>query len=702
MATNFTFLDEYTKPQTISLEQSDFTFIQKNRVLTDDKMKSKPTTYFKDALRRFAKNKSSIVGAVILGLLLVLSFIIPGVSTYDVSSYHSQETTLAPKLFESGTGWWDGTRLRKNITVAFDWDRFAKDGTYSGLPADVQERDIVGGTEGITYSQVGDYYTDSANAYAHGGYLRLWTSAGLQYEAESYPALNLPSYSYNFLNDNDYTVTVVTEDAPEKELRKAGNTGGFEGSDGEYAITFDYLSGDGASHSLMLKDFSSTHGTDVFSLRENASLLAAATANGGFFTEGINQAHLSFKIKPGSEIHSLLIHSVSVASKKETEDCSAISFTDANASALADQCKIANHASRSLFHADIVKCTFRFDDYSYAYGERKADDSRAISLSTSQMQTYFNDGYFNFSGADFQQFLTDFNAISSTTEKRKFANEFASQVTLSSLGEEKSPLRIREGEPMVITIVSAGGRTAMSFGGTISMYRYLGYDSMPRFLFGSDQKGQDMLTKTFIGLRTSLLIGIVVSVICMAFGLVWGAISGYFGGWIDIGMERFCEILSGMPWICIMTIALIKFGQSWGTFIIAECATGWIGTAALTRTQFYRFKDREYILAARTLGASDFRLIFRHILPNAIGTLITSMVLMIPSTIFSESTLAYLNLLGGLDSLGVILSDNQNAIQSNPNLIVFPSVIMALIMISFNLFGNGLRDAFNPSLKGED
>jgi len=126
-----------------------------------------------------------------------------------------------------------------------------------------------------------------------------------------------------------------------------------------------------------------------------------------------------------------------------------------------------------------------------------------------------------------------------------------------------------------------------------------------------------------------------------------------------------------------------------------------MGTAGRTRTQFYRFKGREYVLASRTLGASDMRLIFKHILPNGMGTIITGAVLMIPSVIFSESTLAYLRLgLTDLASFGVLLANNQQYISIYPNLIVFPAVIMSLMMISFNLFGNGLRDAFNPSLKG--
>ena len=153
----------------------------------------------------------------------------------------------------------------------------------------------------------------------------------------------------------------------------------------------------------------------------------------------------------------------------------------------------------------------------------------------------------------------------------------------------------------------------------------------------------------------------------------------------------------------MITLIILNFGSSFWTFAMALCLTGWMGTAARTRTQFYRFKGREYILASRTLGSSDIRLIFKHILPNAMGTIITSAVLMIPSVIFSEASVAYLGIgLAEMDSLGVILANNQQYISTNPTLIVFPSAVMALIMISFNLFGNGLRDAFNPSLKGAE
>ena len=220
---------------------------------------------------------------------------------------------------------------------------------------------------------------------------------------------------------------------------------------------------------------------------------------------------------------------------------------------------------------------------------------------------------------------------------------------------------------------------------------------------GTDKSGKDMLKMVFEGLRTSLLLGIITFGICFTIGLVWGSISGYFGGTVDLVMERISDILGYIPGIVLLTLIIIHLGSNFGSFLFSMCLTGWLGTAGLTRTQFYRFRGREYVLASRTLGASDARLITRHILPNGLGTIITASVLIIPSVVFSEANISYLGLgLKNESSLGVILSDNQAELLTSPYLLIFPAVIIALLMISFNLFGNGLRDAINPSLKGED
>jgi oligopeptide transport system permease protein len=226
--------------------------------------------------------------------------------------------------------------------------------------------------------------------------------------------------------------------------------------------------------------------------------------------------------------------------------------------------------------------------------------------------------------------------------------------------------------------------------------------------------GQDLYLRTANGAGFSLLLGLGVTIINFLIGLVWGAIAGYYGGKVDLAMERVTDILSAIPSIVIMTLVSLnlKNNPSLGNIapvvalLIGFVATGWIGTSSTTRMQFYRYKGQEYVLASRTLGAKDRRLIFRHILPNAAGTLVTSTVLMIPSVIFSESTLTYFGIINlsltSTTSLGTLLSEGQGVITSEPYLIVFPALVISLLMISFNLFGNGLRDAFNTTLRGED
>jgi oligopeptide transport system permease protein len=247
---------------------------------------------------------------------------------------------------------------------------------------------------------------------------------------------------------------------------------------------------------------------------------------------------------------------------------------------------------------------------------------------------------------------------------------------------------------------------------TESLYRwdyYSGYINKceyPHYIFGTTANGNDFFKIVFSGLFTSLALGVMTALINITVGVIWGAVSGYFGGWTDILLERLVEILGGMPWIVMMTLIILLLGSNFWTFLLALCITGWMGVAEETRSQFYRYKGREYVLASRTLGANDWRLIFRHILPNGIGTIVTSVALIIPSVIFSEATISYLLpgtlQFSGSQSFGVTLETAQGEIGQHPYMIISASIIMVLLMISFNLFGNGLRDAFNPSLKGSD
>ena len=238
-------------------------------------------------------------------------------------------------------------------------------------------------------------------------------------------------------------------------------------------------------------------------------------------------------------------------------------------------------------------------------------------------------------------------------------------------------------------------------------YRYVnGFE--PEHIFGTDTAGYDMALRVANGLKLSLLLAVVVSAINFVLGAMFGAVEGYYGGWIDLFMERVSDVLMGVPGIVVQTLFQIHLAAKVGpivSMIFAFVLTGWIGIAYRVRAQFYRFKNQEYVMAARTLGARDRRIIWKHIFPNTLGTLITSVALIIPGVIFTESMLSYLGIvnLGSATqtSLGTLLNAaSQSKWTEYPHVLLVPAIFISLLMISFNLFGNGLRDAFNPSLRG--
>ncbi len=229
----------------------------------------------------------------------------------------------------------------------------------------------------------------------------------------------------------------------------------------------------------------------------------------------------------------------------------------------------------------------------------------------------------------------------------------------------------------------------------------------PLFILGTTDAGQDILTCLSSGARFSFILAIIVSTVNLFVGAIYGSIEGYYGGKTDLIMERIVDLLASIPFMIVITLLKYHFDVSHMLILfISFFLTGWTGMAARTRMQFYRFKNQEYVLVARTLGASDSRIMFKHIFPNAIGTLITGSVLVIPSVIFSETSLTYLGIIdlntGNMTSVGTLLAKGQNYLFTYPHIILFPAIFISLLMLSFNLFGNGLRDAFNPSLRGTE
>ena len=234
-----------------------------------------------------------------------------------------------------------------------------------------------------------------------------------------------------------------------------------------------------------------------------------------------------------------------------------------------------------------------------------------------------------------------------------------------------------------------------------------GHDAL--FLFGAtdaEHGGADIFASLAYGARFSFLFAIAVALVNMFVGAIYGSIEGYFGGKLDLCMERFSEILGSVPSMIVITLLKYHMGgeSDVPVLFISFFATGWIGMAGATRMQFYRFKNQEYVLAARTLGARDTRIMFKHIFPNGLGTLVTRSALIIPSMIYTETNLTYLGIIniGDTSSVGTLIAAGQAAIMESAHIALFPCIFIVLLMLSFNLFGNGLRDAFNPSLRGSE
>ena len=269
--------------------------------------------------------------------------------------------------------------------------------------------------------------------------------------------------------------------------------------------------------------------------------------------------------------------------------------------------------------------------------------------------------------------------------------------------------RDAEGNLVYYEYAGGGNFETAQYKVRVLYYNYYRYKNgfEPNYILGTDSQGYDLALRMAGGIKLRLLVAICVSFINFIIGAVYGAIEGYYGGLTDLIMERISDILSGVPFIIVATLFQIHLAAKVGavpSLLFAFVLTGWIGTAARVRTQFYRFKNQEYVMAARTLGARDSRIIWKHIFPNSLGTIITSCALVIPGVINSESMLSYLGIVklgsAGSTSLGTLLSDASSIWTNYPHLMIYPALILSLLMICFNLFGNGLRDAFNPSLRG--
>jgi oligopeptide transport system permease protein len=219
--------------------------------------------------------------------------------------------------------------------------------------------------------------------------------------------------------------------------------------------------------------------------------------------------------------------------------------------------------------------------------------------------------------------------------------------------------------------------------------------------FGTDDFGRDVWTRVWWGTRISLFIGITAALIDLVVGVIYGGISAYYGGKVDEIMQRSIEIVYAIPFLLIAILLIMVIGSGVSSIIIAYSITGWVPMARLVRGQMLTLKEHEFVLASRTLGASPMRIIMRSLIPNALGIIIVQITFVVPSAIFTEAFLSFIGLgvKPPLASLGNLLSDGANYIRLYPHRLIFPTIIFSLILLSFNLLGDGLRDALDPKMR---
>jgi oligopeptide transport system permease protein len=229
--------------------------------------------------------------------------------------------------------------------------------------------------------------------------------------------------------------------------------------------------------------------------------------------------------------------------------------------------------------------------------------------------------------------------------------------------------------------------------------RYLGPTS--EFWFGTDEFGRDMWTRVWAGTRVSLYIGFLAALLDIFVGVFYGAVSGFLGGRTDDVLQRGIEILSGIPYLVVAILAMIVFDPGIITITIAIGLTGWTFMARIVRGRMLQLKHQEFTLASRSLGASGFRLVWKHLIPNSLGLIVINLMFTIPAAIFAEAFLSFIGL--GIQvpeaSLGSLISDGAGELRFHPYLLWLPASVFCVLMLCFNLLGDGLRDALDPKMR---
>lgn len=643
------------------IDKSKFEFVEIDQKIFDTKFEGKPRSFLRDAMSRFTKNKLNVVATTIVLMVIMLSIFVPILTPKDFTSANSANTKFLPPripLVEK-LGIFDGT---------IDVENYEADLTKYEL-IDPALGDVDGNR--LYYPKFDLYNTFSPE----------FVKPGTLINSKIYGSNKNPAYV-------------------------------------------------GGTNDIILR----TRTDHLVGFLENFGYLnAKITLDINSISEG---SYLEVMIKP-SNLENLLPEGVLATHPDSLEYYTLVGTIDeAGIHELTNTTPVAG-ALVLVYHAPDVDTRVSFN--SVAIDFSSGTDRFFTGYELSQWASISMDTY----GGSWMRANAEYTVASFTYYKYNdiFANREATisneeydEILEANPGMAESIVYNDPNDPskgwtfgddyILVGVISTTQKVIGPDGNEYFSYRVTtnglitaGYEELPFFIFGTDGKGRDLFAEIWLSLRTSLLLGLIVSFINISIGVIWGSISGYFGGSVDFGMERFVEVLSSFPGLTVLTILYLKFGAGFALLLIYLTYSGWVGVARLTRVQFYRYRGREYVLASRTLGAGHMRLIFKHILPNGIGYIITSVVLSVPAMIITEAALSFLGFglgegavlnfglfeLSGL-SLGILLYNGEQNMTAPGRfyLVMIPAAVIIIIMIAFNLFGNALRDAMNPSLRGQE
>ena len=239
--------------------------------------------------------------------------------------------------------------------------------------------------------------------------------------------------------------------------------------------------------------------------------------------------------------------------------------------------------------------------------------------------------------------------------------------------------------------------------GRLSATEFPGVPRPQRFLMGTDGLGRDLATRMVYGARISLLVGLLATFVSFLIGVSWGAIAGFFGGRVDAVMMRIVDIMYGLPFMFLVILLMVLFGRHIYLLFIAIGAVTWLTMARIVRGQVISLKNQEFVQAARCIGVSDFQIVFKHLIPNALGPIIVYATLTVPAVMLQEAFLSFLGLgvQAPYTSWGALANDGASpgVMVNYPWLILFPGIALALTLLSLNFLGDGLRDALDPRIR---